>query len=390
MDIISPKGFAERKTSSFYKEIQRENDYYKSIIENNSFYIIKTDLQGKYTYLNPFFCQMLSLKAEDWIGKDSLGIIIPEDHQACINTVMLCFADPGKSHWVILRKPVAKGIISTQWEFKMLADEEGNFSEILSIGHDITSLIIRQEELETLVGVTAEQNKRLVNFTYIVSHNIRSHVANIIGIIDLNELDVSMDDKTAIQIINKSTKSLDETIHNLNDIISIQSNTNLILKDINIHSEISRIVESIAILVSNAGTTINYLFDKSEQLKTNSSYLESIILNLITNSLRYKTPNLDLIIDIDVYCEGAYKVIAFKDNGIGIDVKKYGNRIFGMYNTFHGNKDARGMGLFIIKTQIEAMKGKIEIESELGKGTTFKIYFLDSVEKSALILPDNL
>ncbi len=387
MDVISARGFTGGKTRSFYKEIQRENDYYKSIIENNSFYIIKTDLEGRYTYLNPFFCQMLKLKSEDWIGKDSLGIIIPEDHQACINTVMLCFTNPNQSHWVVLRKPVAKGIISTQWEFKMLIDEAGNFSEILSIGHDITSLVLRQEELETLVGITAEQNKRLVNFTYIVSHNIRSHVANIIGIINLNNLDADMDDKTALQYINVSTKSLDETIHNLNDIISIQSNTNLPLKDINIFSEISRIVESIAVLVTNAGTTINYHFDKGEQLNTNASYFESIMLNLITNSLRYKSADLDLIVDIDVYTSGAYKVITFKDNGIGIDLKKYGQRLFGMYNTFNGNKDAKGMGLYIIKTQVEAMKGKIEIESEVGKGTTFKIYFADSAEKTGIGLP---
>ncbi|HEX8461112.1 MAG TPA: PAS domain-containing sensor histidine kinase [Segetibacter sp.] len=386
MEVASAKDFNKEKTSRFYKEIQKENDYYKSIIENNSFYIIKTDLEGRYTYLNPFFCQMLGLEAEDWIGKDSLGIIIPEDHGACINAVMECFQNPGQSHWVVLRKPGAKGIISTQWEFKMITDDEGRFLEILSIGHDITSLILRQEELETLVGVTAEQNKRLVNFTYIVSHNIRSHVANIIGIINLNDMDDSMDDKTALQIINKSTKSLDETIHNLNDIITIQSNTNLPLNNINIHSEISRIVQSIAVLVTNAGTTINYLFDKNEHLKTNSSYFESIILNLITNALKYKTPDIDLVVDLDVYIEGVFKVITFKDNGIGIDVKKYRDRLFGMYNTFHGNKDARGMGLFIIKTQIEAMKGKIEIESEAGKGTTFKIYFNQNAEKLSLAL----
>ena len=377
-----------KKNSKFLKEIQKENDFYKSIIENNSFYIIKTDLEGKYTYLNPFFCQMLSLKAEDWIGKESMDLIIPEDHQTCINSVTACFASPGESHWVILRKPIATGIISTQWEFKMLTDDKGQFSEILCIGHDITSLVLRQEELQKLVGISADQNKRLVNFTYIVSHNIRSHVANIIGIININNMDADMEDKTALELINVSTKSLDETIHNLNEIISIQSNTNIPFKKINIQTEISRIVESISILVSNAGTSINYLFDFDEQLHTNASYFESIILNLITNSLKYKSPDLDLIINIDVSSEEEYKVITFKDNGLGIDLKKYGDRLFGMYNTFNGNSDAGGMGLFIIKTQIEAMKGKIKIESEVGAGTCFRIYFNENTIKQDQILPE--
>jgi PAS domain S-box-containing protein len=132
---------------NLYREIQKENEYYKSIIENNSFYIIKTDLEGKYTYMNPFFCKMLNLESKDWIGKDSLGIIISEDHQICIDAVMACFSEPSISHWVTLRKPVPSGVISTQWEFKMLLNEVGIPSEILCIGHDITSLILRQEEL---------------------------------------------------------------------------------------------------------------------------------------------------------------------------------------------------------------------------------------------------
>jgi K+-sensing histidine kinase KdpD len=142
--------------------------------------------------------------------------------------------------------------------------------------------------------------------------------------------------------------SLDETIHNLNEIIGIQTNINLPVKEINIHHEIIRIAESILVLIKNAGTTLDYLFDPHEQLITNATYFESILLNLITNSLRYKTPDLKLA--IDVYQEGDYKVLSFKDNGIGIDLERYGNQLFGMYNTFNGNQDAKGMGLFIIKT----------------------------------------
>ncbi len=374
--------------SDLIKEIQKENDFYKSIIENNSFYIIKTDLDGKYTYLNPFFCKMLSLTAVDWLGKDSLSLIIPEDHQICRDTVVACFASPEKSHWVILRKPVPKGIISTQWEFKMLTNEEGVPSEILCIGHDITSLILRQEELQALVGITAEQNKRLINFTYIISHNIRSHVANIIGIISINKMDDEVDDAQALEMINTSTNSLDDTIHNLNEIISIQANTNLPLQKINVRAEINRIIESILILVKNAGTTINFNFDESEVLNTNPAYFESIVLNLVTNSIKYKSIDIPLHLDIGFYLQGEFSVLTFKDNGIGIDLQRYRSRLFGMYNTFNGNKDAKGMGLFIIKTQVEALKGKIEVESELGVSTTFKIYFNNNADKQGFVVSD--
>ncbi|MEB0280479.1 ATP-binding protein [Mucilaginibacter sp. 10B2] len=374
---------------NLYKELLKENDFYKSIIENNSFYIIKTDLEGKYTYMNPFFCKMLSIQCVDWVGKDSMSLIIPEDHQACIDTVTACFVEPEISHWVMLRKPVPKGIIATQWEFKMLKNEEGVPFEILCIGHDITSLVLGQEELEELVGVTSDQNKRLVNFTYIISHNIRSHVANIIGIINLNEADEKdIDDKTALKLIKASINSLDDVIHSLNEIISIQSNTNLVLKVINVQFEIDRIVKSIQILIRNAETTINYLFNPEQQLNTNPTYFESILLNLITNAIKYKSPTLPLIININLFVEGNFKILTFNDNGLGIDLKKHYGQLFGMYNTFHGNKDAKGLGLFIIKTQIEALRGRIEVKSQLGEGTTFKVFFPNTLVKQDFIVPN--
>ncbi|MBC7653127.1 MAG: PAS domain-containing sensor histidine kinase [Oligoflexus sp.] len=362
--------------NAIYQETLKDNDYYKSIIDNNSFYVVKTDLEGKYTYLNPFFCYTFSLKAEDWIGQSSLSLIVPEDHQTCLDTVNECFTSPKITHRVILRKPIPKGFLSTQWDFKMLTNEEGFLIEILCIGHDITSLIIKQKELEALVGITSNQNKRLINFTYIVSHNIRSHVANILGIVNLNEVaEEEMDSKTALAFVKKSSTSLDQTIRALNDIISIQTNTQLPLSEINVQFEIKRIVDSIIMLFRNTGTVINYLFSDDKVLFTNQAYFESILLNLITNSLKYRSLERSLIINVDILDVPDYTILIFNDNGIGIDLVKNRDRLFGMFNTFNGNKDAKGMGLFITKTQIEAMKGLIEVESEFGKGTTFKIYF---------------
>jgi len=367
----------------FLGQIRSDDHYYRSIIENNSFYMIKTDLEGRYTYMNPFFCQNFRIDPEHWLGEPSINLIIPADHQACIDTVHQCFATPGESHWVILRKPHHTGIVSTQWEFKVVQDQSGNPFEVLCIGHDITSLILRQQELQNLVDVTAEQNKKLLNFTYIISHNIRSHVANIIGIINLND-DGDADDKaTSWNIIKKSIAGLDSTIHNLNDIINIQTNTNLPIRRIYVKEEIIRISDSIKILFDKAETNINYHFDDSVYLDTNAAYLESIVLNLLTNALKYKSPQRPLEIDLSCEQKGDFKVFIFRDNGIGIDLEANGDKVFGMYKTFHGNADAKGMGLFIIKTQIEALGGKIEVKSIVGESTTFKVFFKDNNDRTA-------
>jgi PAS domain S-box-containing protein len=361
--------------NSIIANIQSDNNLFQSIIENNSFYVIKTDLEGNYSYMNPFFCQQFALKAEEWLGKPSLDLIVPDDHQACLDTVSSCFITPEISHWVILRKPHFTGIVSTQWEFKLILDNDGKPMEIVCIGHDITSLVMRQQELQNLVDITADQNKKLLNFTYIISHNIRSHVANIIGVIELNDLGTDDEKQISWDLIKKSIGGLDTTIKNLNDIINIQTNINLPIKYVQIRNEIEGIINSIKVLFDNAETNITYSFDHSISWQTNPAYFQSIILNLLTNSLKYKALTRPLKIKLSIAYEDNFNVLIFRDNGLGIDLQRNGDKVFGMYKTFHGNADAKGMGLFIVKNQIEALGGKIEIDSEVNIFTTFKVCF---------------
>lgn len=358
------------------EQIEKENAYFKSIIENNSFFIVKTDLLGNYTYMNPYFCERQNIKAADYLGKGSLSLILIEDHASCMETVEKCFAEPNTSHWVNLKKPCKNGDFFTRWEFKLINDEEGNPFEILCVGHEITHLILKQKELQHLVDITSEQNERLKNFTYIISHNIRSDVANIIGILSMEELISSEEERRMTwSILKKSAVRLDETLHNLNDIISIQSHTNLPFSPLLVYQKISRVVESMQFLVDQAESTICYNFEPGEIIESNPAYFESIVSNLLTNALRYKCPSRPLILDIGLEKVRKYRLLKFKDNGLGIDLDRHRNELFGMYRQFHGNKEGRGLGLFIIKTQIEAMKGKIEVESEVGIGSVFKLYF---------------
>jgi PAS domain S-box-containing protein len=365
--------------NSIIANINSDNTHYRSIIENNSFYVIKTDLEGNYSYMNPFFCQQFALKAEKWLGKPSLDLIVPDDHQTCIDTITSCFMMPESSHWVILRKPHFTGIVSTQWEFKLALDAIGNPMEIVCIGHDITSLVLRQQELQNLVDITADQNKKLLNFTYIISHNIRSHIANIIGVIELNDIGTDEEKKISWDLIKKSVGGLDITVKNLNEIINIQTNTNLPLKKVEIKNEVIGIVNSIKVLFDKAETNITYNFDSSASWQTNPAYFQSIILNLLTNSLKYKALDRPLKINLSTTYEDNYHILIFQDNGLGINLERNGDKVFGMYKTFHGNADAKGMGLFIVKNQIEALGGKIEIDSEVNKFTTFRIFFPDTL-----------
>ena len=113
----------------------------------------------------------------------------------------------------------------------------------------------------------------------------------------------------------------------------------------------------------------------------NPAYLESVLLNFTTNAIKYSNPNKPIVIKYSFLLENGKKTLAISDNGLGIDLKKHGDSLFGMYKTFHKHKDSHGLGLYITKNQIESMKGTVSVESEVGLGTTFIIVFNDSLQE---------
>lgn len=353
--------------------IEKESLYNKSIIENNSFYVVKTDLQGNYTYFNKYFSEMFGVKLEDWVGKNSLESILGDNHEACMKAVEKCFAEPEKSVWVNLRKPSPNGIINSQWEFKLLKNESGELFEILCLGHEITSLIKKQEELQAQLNINMEQKNRLIQFAHILSHNFRSHVANLKGLVALAEALPLEERADFFSMIKTVANSLDETLINLNETISIQTNDHILIKNISILQAMKLVENSLSLSIADTGARIMYDFSESDIIQANPAYLDSILLNLITNAIKYRKPNQVPYINVRlVQLENATQLI-IQDNGMGIDLVKNGNKVFGMYKTFHGNKDAKGLGLFITRTQVEAMHGSVKMESQPGEGTTLII-----------------
>ena len=225
--------------------------------------------------------------------------------------------------------------------------------------------------------VTSDQNKRLVNFTYIVSHNIRSHVANISGLMTIMDINNEVHRDTYYGLIEQSVKNLDETIQNLNEIISIQTNVNLNKSYVPLRQKLVQTFHNITGLIQESDAHIANKVPHEARVKVVPAYIDSILINLLTNAIKYRSHERRLQIEINYNEVEDYKVLSVKDNGLGIDLEKYGDKLFGMYKTFHNNSDAKGLGLFITKTQVEAMNGKIQVESEVGEGSTFKVFFYE-------------
>jgi len=238
---------------------------------------------------------------------------------------------------------------------------------------DITPRKLKEEELRTFLSITEEQNNRLKNFAHIVSHNLRSHSRGISGMIDLLLLEnPTLANNEMVSLLSSGAKSLNQTVEDLTEVVNVNLTAEK-LRTIHLHSFVEKNIKSLSGLILKSGIKIIHEIPDNAQVKGVHAYIDSIILNMITNAIKYKSNDRGSYLKI--YCkeDTATLALIFEDNGLGIDLKKHGDKIFGMYKTFHVHDDSRGIGLFITKNQVESMGGEITVDSEVDKGTTFKI-----------------
>lgn len=225
-----------------------------------------------------------------------------------------------------------------------------------------------------------QHNKDLEQFAYIISHNLRSPVANILGLSALIDNTPNMDDATfnkCMQGLSLSVKKLDDVIVDLNHILQTRREINENKELVSFSSIINDIKTSINSIIEKEN--INIVTDfKVKKCFTLKSYLYSIFFNLIYNSIKYRNPNTATVIKIQSRLVNNKLVLLFEDNGLGIDLIAHGENIFGLYKKFHTHIEGKGMGLYMVKTQVEILGGKISLSSEVNKGSIFMIEFAEN------------
>ena len=256
----------------------------------------------------------------------------------------------------------------------VVKDLDGNPIHSIAQILDITDRIESEKKLQSLVEVTKSQNDSLMNFAHIVSHNLRSHSTNMTMLAKfLSQEEDKKELKNINRMISDAAESLSETITHLNDVVQVKTGALENLQSTSVLNTIEHIKKSIGGLLEEHDAIIKIDIEKSHFVNAVPAYLESIFLNILTNALKYSSLDRTPVIEIKSKLKKETVLITFKDNGQGIDLKRHGDKIFGMYKTFHKHKDAKGIGLFITKNQIEAMSGSIKIESVVDEGTTIFI-----------------
>ncbi|TCC98933.1 GAF domain-containing sensor histidine kinase [Pedobacter psychroterrae] len=265
--------------------------------------------------------------------------------------------------------------IFSQGEYEF--DERGKVIGLHGVAHDITDQ--KHAELERIKMITdlTQRNKDLEQFSYVVSHNVRAPLANIISLIGLLEHStLGPDGKEVFDALNESTDKLDYVIKDLNLILNMNRKIDEKKELVTFEELMTDIKIGIANLITAGKAELTSNFSEIGRIHTFKSYLHSIFYNLILNSIKYRKPDTPAMIHVSSKIEKGKLILEFSDNGIGIDLERHQSQLFGLYKRFHPHIEGKGMGLYMVKMQVEQLHGKITVESEVDKGTTFKIAFM--------------
>ena len=244
-------------------------------------------------------------------------------------------------------------------------------------GKRAAELKLAEIERIEMVNELLQRNKELEQFAYIVSHNLRAPVANIIGASNaLNDRGLTAEEKAILDKgIRTSVMKIDEVIHDLNHVLEVKGKINETRELVNFSGLVDDIKASISQMIDKNDVEIKTDFPDINEYFTVKPYLYSIFLNLISNSVKYRRPDNHCVIEIMSHLLKNKIELVFSDNGMGIDLDKKGGQVFGLYKRFHTHIEGKGIGLFMVKTQVEALGGKISVKSEENVGTEFKIEF---------------
>lgn len=259
-----------------------------------------------------------------------------------------------------------------------IVNENEDFTHFIAVERDVTKQKEAEEEREKLLKELVANNLDLRQFTYITSHNLRAPLTNLVSICDIIQTETVTDafTKELIEGFKTSTYHLNETLNDLIEVLIIKENRSKHKDQLTFEEIFKKITESLSISLQEQRVIINADFTDAPSVFFANEYLESVFLNLLTNSIKYRHPDRDPIITIKTSIEpnGDTK-LTFADNGIGINMAFAKDKIFGLYKRFHDNADSKGIGLYLINSQITTLGGKIEVESEVNFGTTFTITF---------------
>lgn len=240
--------------------------------------------------------------------------------------------------------------------------------------NNLSAAVTSDDKREELMNELVQRNRDLEQFTYIVSHNLNAPLATLIGFTELLKSNLNERDRSFILTsLEDSVHKMDSLVKDINEILNLKK---VIIKNktkLDLNEIMQSTLDSMSERIQQSGAVIKYDFSEVSEITSVRPYIQSLFVNLVTNAVKYARLGVKPEILVTSKKQGDNVIITFKDNGTGIDLEKYGEQLFGLYKRFNLSVEGKGMGLYMVKTQINALGGKVEVESKLDIGSSFKV-----------------
>lgn len=248
---------------------------------------------------------------------------------------------------------------------------------IYAVAKNITHKKELEKERKLHLKKLTEINNEFKQLSYSTAHDLRSPVNNMLAIFDLIETGEIKNEETLefINILKTTADTLKENLNEYIKLLNAQNQNETQLEKVDFHKTLDEVLRSINSLIQNSKTSIAVDFSKVQKINFNKSYLKSIFLNLITNSIKYAKPDTLASISIRSEIINNTTQLIISDNGIGFDLDKVKDKVFGLHQKFSNHNDSNGIGLYLVHNQISALGGQIKLDSKVNEGATFTITF---------------
>ncbi len=355
----------------------RESEQRFRTLQEASFGGLGLHDQGVIIDCNQGLCDLTGYCYEELIGLNGLELIAPEWQPLVMNNIRSGYEKPYDVEGV--RKD------GTRYFLEVHAKNMPYHGKTIRVTEfrDITDRKLAEEKiieqnikLHAITEDLKRKNEQLEEFTQIVSHNLRSPVGNILTLLNFLEGAESEEEKAEyLKLLKESGATTLNTLHELNEVLKIKQNKNIEKQTLAFETVFHHVKAMLSARIAETGADIVADFSDVPDIEYPRIYLESVMLNLLSNALKYIYPGRAPVIRIKTFNEKENIVLQITDNGLGINLDRYGHQIFKLRKTFHRHPESRGIGLFMIKNQIEAMGGDISISSQENVGATFTINF---------------
>jgi PAS domain S-box-containing protein len=377
----------EEKVKIRTEELSNSEKRFRALIENSTDGITITNEDFVIVYESPAVKRMTGYSLIERGGTVLFDHIHPDDVAKCREFYNELNANPGKPIFLQYRMRHSQGeYLWVEGTATNLLHEESVKATIFNY-RDVTERKNHEHERELLIQELTRHNKDLRQFSYITSHNLRAPLSNLLGLLGLIKF-INIEDpslKDIIEGFNVSTNSLNDTINDLLHILYVKENVAIAQEEVPVFHLLQKVITQVSNLLEEIDPDLVTNLDTSDVIYFNKAYLESIFLNLLTNAIKYRSTNRKLKLTILLNKKDGKTILTFEDNGIGLDLNKCRSKVFGLYQRFHNHPDSKGLGLYLVKTQVEALGGTIDIESEVERGTKFILTFNKSYAEQSFV-----